>query len=215
MRQHARGDVLCERARARAEDLVAGREIGDVLPHRLDDAGEVAADQLRLRPTEAAHHRPQQDHRCRDAVVVAAVDRRRPHSYEHPVVGEQGHQPRVELRKPRIVELEIGHRAGPQVLDQHVRALRELAENLFSFRGLEIQRQRPLVAVEPDEARRLAVEEGRCGANLIAAVGVLDLDHVGAQIGEDLPRPRPGQDARKLENADTGKRSGHGGLLYG
>ena len=55
-----------------------------------------------------------------------------------------------------------------------------------------------------------ALDERRApAARVVARAGALDLHHVGAEVGEDLPRPRAGQNARKLENANTGKRSRH------
>ncbi len=39
------------------------------------------------------------------------------------------------------------------------------------------------------------------GAGVVAGAGALDLDDVGAEVGKDLPRPRPGQDPGKLQNA--------------
>src|SRR4051794_21101174 len=50
-------------------------------------------------------------------------------------------------------------------------------------------------------------------ARIVTRAGALDLHHVGPEIGQDLPCPRAGQNARKLKNADTGERSGHGEFL--
>ena len=88
--------------------------------------------------------------------------------------------------------------------------------------GLEIERDRALAAI----ARMIiggghllavrAFDERRSpAARVVARAGALDLDHVGAEVGEDLPRPRPGQNARKLKNADTGKRSRHDETPWG
>ena len=38
----------------------------------------------------------------------------------------------------------------------------------------------------------------------------LDLDHVGAEIGQELPGPRPGEDAGELEHAQAVERRMHG-----
>ena len=55
-----------------------------------------------------------------------------------------------------------------------------------------------------------ALDERRSpAARVVARAGALDLHHVGAEVGEDLPRPRPGQNARKLENAKPAERSRH------
>ena len=39
------------------------------------------------------------------------------------------------------------------------------------------------------------------------AIGAFHLDHVGAEVGEDLASPRPCQDARKFEDFQPGKGS--------
>ena len=41
------------------------------------------------------------------------------------------------------------------------------------------------------------------------ALGRLDLDHLGAQIGEDLRRHRPQHRDRQIDHADSRQRSGH------
>ena len=46
-------------------------------------------------------------------------------------------------------------------------------------------------------------------AGVVAGALALDLDHVGAEIGENLPRPRPRQDAGKFEHTQTGQRTRH------
>src|SRR5258708_5208438 len=50
-------------------------------------------------------------------------------------------------------------------------------------------------------------------ARVVASAGALDLHHIGAEIGENLPRPGAGQDARKLEDANAGEWPGHVKLL--
>ena len=46
-------------------------------------------------------------------------------------------------------------------------------------------------------------------AGVIAQALALDLDHVGAEVGEDLPGPRAGQDTGKLQHTQTGQWSRH------
>ena len=50
-------------------------------------------------------------------------------------------------------------------------------------------------------------------AGVVAGARALDLDHVGAEVGQDLPGPRPGQDAGELQHAQTGQRTRHGQFL--
>ena len=57
----------------------------------------------------------------------------------------------------------------------------------------------------------MAHDEGRAPfAGVVAAVGALDLDDVGAEIGEQLPGPGPGKDAGEFDDADAfQRRFGH------
>ena len=48
-------------------------------------------------------------------------------------------------------------------------------------------------------------------ARVVALARALDLDHVGAEVGEQLARPRPGEDAGKVENANAGEGAVRGG----
>src|ERR1700730_18111210 len=57
----------------------------------------------------------------------------------------------------------------------------------------------------------LALDEGRSpSARVVARASALDLHHIGAKISENLPRPRAGQNARKLKDANAGEWPGHG-----
>ena len=67
-----------------------------------------------------------------------------------------------------------------------------------------------------------ASHEGRSpAARVVAGAGALDLDHVGAEIGQDLPRPGAGENAGEFEHAYSGQGTRHrlillrviGGLL--
>jgi hypothetical protein len=52
----------------------------------------------------------------------------------------------------------------------------------------------------------LALDEGRPpGARVVAGLGALDLDDVGAEIGEHLSGPRSGENARQLQHANAGQ----------
>ncbi len=82
--------------------------------------------------------------------------------------------------------------------------------------GLEIDRDRAFAAIAGMVVggRELvavgALDERRApAARVVARAGALDLDHVGAEIGEDLPRPGAGQNARELENTNARERSRH------
>ena len=54
------------------------------------------------------------------------------------------------------------------------------------------------------------LDEGRPpGAGIVARAGALDLDDVGAEIGEQLAGPRTRQNPGKLQHAQTSQRTRH------
>jgi hypothetical protein len=50
------------------------------------------------------------------------------------------------------------------------------------------------------------VDEGRAPASGVVALGALDLDHLGAEIGQGLADPRAGENARQLDHLKSGQR---------
>src|SRR5215813_141683 len=119
-----------------------------------------------------------------------------------------------------IVEAELLEPANFEILKQHVGACRELLDDALAFRRLEVEFDRALAAIGAMEIGRAEMAavgrwyEGRApGAGIVAGALALDLDHVGAEIGEDLARPRPRQDAGKLEDTHTVEGTRHRKLL--
>jgi hypothetical protein len=47
------------------------------------------------------------------------------------------------------------------------------------------------------------------GPGIVAAAGAFDLDHVGAEVGEDLSGPWTGQNAGKFEYAQSSQGARH------
>ncbi len=77
--------------------------------------------------------------------------------------------------------------ARRKVLHEHIRARQEAREHLRALRPLEIERERLLRSIQPDEVAREALDAGVVSAREIAAVGPLDLDDTRAEVGK-LPR---------------------------
>jgi hypothetical protein len=102
--------------------------------------------------------------------------------------------------------------AGPERLDDDVGARTQRARQAQVVGLLEVEGHRALVAVEGQVVGGALVDERRTpGARVVAAVGPLDLDHLGAQIAERHGAQRPGQDAREVGHEDPVQRgSGHG-----
>src|SRR5712671_8217715 len=75
--------------------------------------------------------------------------------------------------------------------------------------ALEIEHQAPLAAIKQSEERALAVMARRIGAHLLAA-WPLDLDYLGARLGEHQGGERPRQQGREVEHDQARQRLGHG-----
>ena len=115
---------------------------------------------------------------------------------------------RIFLAQARIIEAEFGQPPDLEVLDQHVRSRGELAHNAPPALALEIELNRALAAIGGMKIGRGqmtaagSLDERRPpGAGVITGPRALHLDHVGAEVGEDLACPRSCQDAGKLEHA--------------
>jgi hypothetical protein len=125
-------------------------------------------------------------------------------------VGRDAH--RDEARKialePRLVEAEPFEHAGPEILDQHVGARKQRVQDGLGPGLPEIDAQRALVAVG---GREIAADVGRERRRAVAqaiTLGALHLDHVGAEIAEQLRAKRPREDAPQIDDADAGERAG-------
>ena len=89
---------------------------------------------------------------------------------------------------------------GPEVLDEHVGVVGEAQHQLEAGRVLEVDDDRALVAVGqlPPQPLAVALVAPRHVAQAVAA-GALDLDHVGAEVGEVAGAVGPGDDRRQVE----------------
>ena len=80
----------------------------------------------------------------------------------------------------------------------------------------QVDRDASLVAIEGDERRAhscVRIEHFLCHAEvarLVAAARFLDLDHIRAEVAEDLRGRGPREHARQVENAYAGKYVPHG-----
>ena len=106
-----------------------------------------------------------------------------------PEAGYDGpHQLRIERPHILVAEAHFAHGAGAQVLHHHVGAQDQLLKDLLPAGVAQVQRQALFVAVVAHEARRLPgavfFGEGRHGAPGVAAARTLDLDDLGAGIGQ-------------------------------
>ena len=116
-------------------------------------------------------------HRLSDQIEAAAIAVRT----GMPEPGDRAiDQTRVERMHRVIAEPETIERAGSEVLDEDVRRCRQRAHQCRALGALQVDRDRAFVAI--DEVER--PERTGFGFATGFAIERLDLDHVGAEIGE-------------------------------
>jgi hypothetical protein len=131
-----------------------------------------------------------------------------------PVAGDRAvHQGGVDLPERIPAEAQAVHDAGPELLDQNLGLGDERQEPRDLLRVLEVERQAALAAVEQREAQALAVQPGRVAAHAVALAGALDLDHLGAGLGQQQGGQGPGQQGREVEHAQALERPHGPGAL--
>ena len=99
------------------------------------------------------------------------------------------------------------------VLDHHIGVRHQRMHRRLPLGRGDVDRPALLAAVAGVEIGGVAifalgiVEEGRPPMpGVVAFARTLDLHHLGAQIGEQLPAPGPGEDPRQLDDSDSRQR---------
>jgi hypothetical protein len=114
---------------------------------------------------------------------------------------------RVLLAQLLVAQAQLVDAAELEVLDHHVALLRKVARDLLAFGRLQVERDRALVAVDAVEVGGLGLAHAQAPvARVVAAARVLDLDHLGAHVGQHHAAPGARQDAGQVEDAHAGKR---------
>jgi hypothetical protein len=126
---------------------------------------------------------------------------------------------RVEHAQVFVGEAVLGQPTHLVVLDHHVRVGGELAGDLLPLLIGKIEGQRALAPIAGQVVGGgigvVALEIGRTpAAGVVADAGAFDLDHLGAQVGQDLGRPGAGEDAAEIEDANVCERACHGVLPW-
>ena len=103
-----------------------------------------------------------------------------------------------------MVDLKALQYAGAEVVENDIGLGHEGVEGLAAFLGAEIERDAPLVAIETEEVGALTIEEIRAQlARGVPRARLLDLDDVGAEVGQEPACERPPKDGGELEDADV------------
>src|SRR6185312_10595911 len=142
--------------------------------------------------TGQARHRHDAAHALRDLVEA------RPLAIG-PVLAEARNagidEARIDRAQRLVIDAEPVLHVGPVVLDHDVGLCHQLLEDGDALLRFEVERDGALVAVEILEIRRVA-----CSALQRVLADRLDLDDVGAPIGELPHAGRPGPHAGKIDN---------------
>jgi len=113
-------------------------------------------------------------------------------------------QPRIPLRQIGVAAAQPVHGAGCVVFQNEVGGGRQPVEQGPALVGFQIDGEAALVAVEGQKKSR-----GKADAPpRRVAVGRFDLDHVGAEVGEDQARRWAHDGVAEFEHANAGKRQG-------
>jgi hypothetical protein len=118
---------------------------------------------------------------------------------------------RIHRAQPLVVEPELLHQPGREVLHDDVDTLDHPEEERPAVRMLEIERHAPLVGVEHEEEHRVESRHfGTVPARLLAT-GRLDLEDIGAQPAEKLRASGARLELREVEDPHPAERAlGHG-----
>ena len=106
-------------------------------------------------------------------------------------------------RRP-IVDPQPPLHVGPKVLDHHVGVLDQALEGGETLRRLEVERDARLLRCRFWKSGALARSARR---SPMASAGRLDLDHVGAPIGQLAHAGRTGTDLRQIEHREAFERA--------
>ena len=117
---------------------------------------------------------------------------------------------RVDFRERLIAEPEPVERARPEILQEHIGLGDDLSEQPLAVIGLQVEGQAALVGVEQQKEQAVAVlDVAHVAARDVAALRLLELDHIGAEKRQDLRTSRPRLVVRHVDDADAGQGLGH------
>ena len=132
------------------------------------------------------------------ALVVAAVGR-----------DVQADDLRIDVLQARVVEPELLRLVAAQIVHHGVGAFHELLEAGAALRGLDVERDALLVHVPGLEILAVAVRQhvrADVARGIAAGFGVLDLDHLGAEVGEQHRGIGTGAELLEGEDANAFER---------
>ena len=186
---------LVERRQDPLDRVHPGRDVGDRDPH------------LRGRAVGRAGHAHDAALPLDDDVVPRLGAARPGVAVAGDRAVDQARQARVQMleAEPQAVE-----RARPEVLDQDVGARQEALEQRAAARLLEIERDAEFGAVDGQEVAAFSLDKRRPpDARVVPLAGILDLDHLGAEIGQRHRGVGPREYPRQVQDPHPFERRSH------
>ena len=169
--------------------------------------GGAAADGLAIGKAGHAHHAAGGLGDHVEALVLAV------RAGEPEALDTRHDDPWIGRAQALVVEAELLHQAGREVLDHDVGLLDHLQEERPAVGVFQVDRHAALVRVEDQEEHRVEPRHFRPVAARLLAAGRLDLEHVGAQPAEELGAGGAGFELGEVEDPHAGQRAfGHGSL---
>src|SRR5215472_5914381 len=110
---------------------------------------------------------------------------------------------RVDRLDRLVIDAEPVFDLRAEILDDDVSLFRQLEEDRFALLRLQVQGQAALVAMQVLEIEAIAAGAGDIASRLTRW---LDLDHIGAPIGELTNRRRTGTGMTQIEDGKAGER---------
>ena len=114
-------------------------------------------------------------------------------------------EPRINPAQGRVIDPEAGFHVGAEVLDEHIGLGREAAKGCSSLGRFEVERNAAFVAMQVLEIR--AVARTTQTFRRFQVFGELDLDDIGAPIGQLAHGSRAGAHAGQIENGEALERA--------
>jgi hypothetical protein len=114
----------------------------------------------------------------------------------------------IRLPQLRWADVPPLERSGPEVLDEHVAALRELEQEPLALALAQVERDALLVAALYGPPERAVVIAGLSPlTKRIRLTRRLDLDDLRAEIAQQPSGERPGEEHSELDDSNTGQRA--------
>ena len=102
-----------------------------------------------------------------------------------------------------VAQAPFFHGTGLKILDQYIGGFEQAQQDGLARRLAHVQGDGAFVAVDADEVAGIALVEGRAPVTHFVALRGLDLDDLGAVVGQNHGAVRPAEDPREVHDLDA------------